>query len=200
MPRFSQRQYEWRVMVALVFYSGFMLLAWPLVRTTSSYPLKVLFALVPCVPVIYMLSQMARRIRTSDEFEQRVHLIALALAMGVVGVLSLVGGFLSIAGVLKLDGSILIWVFPVMMFSYSAARWQLLRRYGASTSCDDGTSIWLWFRFVLLGVVLLAIALMSRSSLDEYRLGFIYGTGIGFIVVGFALLLGRWYRSRFPHD
>src|SRR5215469_8596215 len=129
MPRFSQKQYEWRVLAAMALYCAFLLYVWPMVRTTGSYPLKVLIAIAPSLPVIYVLAQLARRIRASDELEQRTHLVALGVATGVVGVLSLMGGFLSSAGVVKIDGSILLWVFPVMMFSYGATRWWVLRGY-----------------------------------------------------------------------
>lgn len=196
MPRFSQKQYEWRVLAAMALYSAFMLYAWPLVRTAGSYPLKVLLALTPALPVIYVLGQLARRIRASDELQQRTHLVALAIAMGVVGALSLVGGFLCIADVLKLDGSILIWVFPVMMFTYGAAHWWMLRGYGGIMSCDDGTNVWLWLRFVLIGTVVLAMALLHPTDVNGYRLGFLYGTGIGLVTAGLIIALRQWLKRR----
>lgn len=195
MSRFSQRQYEWRVLAAMAIYAGFLLYAWPLVGTTGSYPLKLLLAVTPALPVIYVLAQMARRIRASDELEQRTHLIALGVAVGVVGALSLVGGFLSIARVLTLDGSILIWVFPVIMLSYGATRWWLLRRYGG-VMCDEDTKAWLWLRFVLIGAVVLAMALLHPKDLDDYRLGFIYGTGAGMMGMGLVVAVWQWRRRK----
>jgi hypothetical protein len=198
MRRFSQKQYEWRVLAAMALYCAFMLYVWPVVRTTGSYPLKVLLAVAPALPVIYVLGQLARRIRASDELEQRTHLIALGVAMGVVGALSLVGGFLCVAGVVKVDGSILIWVFPVMMFSYGATRWWVLRGYGG-VMCDDGQSIWQWLRFVLIGAATLAMAVLHPQGLDGSRLDFIYGTGVGLVAAGLVVALWQWRKRRLGH-
>lgn len=196
MSGFSQKQYERRVLVAMAVYSGFMLLVWPLVRTATSVPLKVLLALAPVVPMCYVIGLLARRIRASDELEQRTHLIALGVATAVIGALSLLGGFLSIAGVLKLDGSVLIWVFPVMMLTYGLARWQISRRYGVDVSCDSEASIPTYLRFLIAGVVLLVVAWLSRASLDEMRLGFLCGMGTVFAIAGLALGIARWFRRR----
>ena len=196
MSGFSQKQYERRVLVAMAIYSGFMLLVWPLVRTATSVPLKVLLALAPVVPMCYVIGLLARRIRASDELEQRTHLIALGIATAVIGALSLVGGFLSIAGVLKLDGSVLIWVFPVMMLTYGVARWQVSRRYGVDVSCDSEASIPAYLRFLMAGAVLLVVAWLSRASLDDMRLGFLCGVGGGFVALGSVLGIVRWNRRR----
>lgn len=60
---------------------------------------------------------------------------ALALTPVVpVAVPGLVGGFLCSAGGLRLDGDILIWVFPALCLIYGAARAGLGRRHGG-TGC-----------------------------------------------------------------
>jgi hypothetical protein len=197
MTRFSQKQYDRLVMVPLVLYVGCMLFLWPLLRAASSLPLRALLALAPVLPLIYLIGLWVRRIRASDEFEQRTHLIALGAAAAVISALGMAAGFLSIAGVLKMDGSILIWVFPVVMFTYSLARWYVLRRYGVSSGCGEEKSVWFYLRLALLGVVMLAIAVLSRGELDDYRLGFIYGTGASFAGAGLVLALVHQYRRRY---
>ncbi|GLQ48190.1 hypothetical protein GCM10007862_32410 [Dyella lipolytica] len=196
MTRFTEKQYQWRVLVAMAIYSGFMLIAWPLVRATESLPLKVLLALAPVVPVFYVIAQLVRRIRASDELEQRTHLVALSVATGVVSALSLAGGFLSIAGVLTLDGSILIWVFPVMAFCYGLARWRVLRGYGGDMTCDEEAAIPLYVRFLSAGAIVLVIAWWCRAALDDMRLGFLWGMGAGFTALGIALGVARWRKRR----
>ena len=71
-------------------------------RDASGPSLKLLLALVPLVPVMWVIWLMARRVVNSDELEQRLHLIALSAATGLVAVTSLVGGFLCAAGVIAL--------------------------------------------------------------------------------------------------
>jgi hypothetical protein len=188
------------MVLTVALYSACLLFAWPLLNTVTSAGLKVLLALAPVVPMIYLIGLMARRIHASDEFEQRIHLIALGAATAVTGALGLIGGFLSIAGVLKVSGTILIWVFPVIVWSYSLVRWYVLRRYGANSGCGEETSVWSYLRFALIGIVLLVIAALSHAGMDDYRLGFIYGTGAGCTTAGLILALVHWYRHRYRDE
>lgn len=197
MSRLSQKQYERRVLMAMGLYTGCMLLEWPLVRTVASLPMKSLLALVPVIPMVYVIVLLAQRIRASDELEQQTHLIGLGIATAVVGAVSLIGGFLSIANVLKLDGSILIWVFPSLMFCYGMARWWIVRRYGGDMLCESDSALPKYLRFVFAGSLLLFVAWLGRASLDALRLGFLVGAGASF--VGWGIVMGVVQRRRRGH-
>jgi hypothetical protein len=200
MSRLSEKQYTRRAMVAMALYTAFMLLAWPLVRTTTSVPLKVCLALAPVVPMLYVISLMFRRIRDSDELEQRMHLVGLGVATAVLGTLSLIAGFLSAAGILKLDGTVLIWVFPVTVICYGITRWWVSRRYGADAACDDDAAVPRYVWFLLGGCIGLATAWFSRHSLDDMSEGFLCGAGAGFLGMGLINGITRWQRRRQVHD
>lgn len=130
MPRFNRREYRRQIFALMAVYIASMLLVWPQARHAANLPWKVVLSLAPVVPVVLVIGLMMKRVLHSDELEQRVHLLALSAASGLVGVLSLVGGFLRASGALVFDGDILIWVFPVLCVSYGIARWLLGRRYG----------------------------------------------------------------------
>ena len=132
MPRFTTAQYRRQVYGLMLAYVACMLLVWPQARGAAGLPLKTLLALVPAVPVVAVIWLTARRVMQSDELEQRVHMVALGIASGVVAVLSLIGGFLCAAGVLRLGGDVLIWVFPLLLVSYSLGRARMARRYGGA--------------------------------------------------------------------
>lgn len=200
MSRFSEKQYTPRVLVAMAIYTAFMLLAWPLVRTTASFPLKVCLALVPVVPMLYVIGLMFRRIRESDELEQRMHLVGLGAATAVVGALSLVGGFLSAAGAVKLDGTVLIWIFPITIGCYGITRWWVSRRYGVDAACDDNATVPRYVWFLLAGCIALAAAWFERHSLDDMSEGFLCGAGSGFLVLGLISGIMRWQRGGQSHD
>lgn len=200
MTRFSEKQYKPRVLIAMALYVGFMLLAWPLVRTTTSTPLKICLALVPVVPMLYVIGLMFRRVRESDELEQRTHLVGLGIATAVVGSLSLIGAFLSAAGVITLDGSELMFVFPITVFCYGITRWWVSRRYGAESSCDDDARVPRYVWFLVTGVIALVAAWLFRPTLDGMREGFLYGAGVGFIGPGLAMAVLRWRRHGQSHE
>lgn len=195
MPRFDDTRYRRQLSVAMVVYMAAMLLVWPLSRTAASVPLKVLLAVVPVLPMLFVIGLLARRIGTSDEFEQRVHLVALGAATALLGALSLVGGFLAAAGVLALDGSILIWVFPVTMLAYSIARWWLLvRHYGGSAGCGGPA---LGRQLLLLAVLALMVLAVAwwRGRLDAFQAGLLSGLLPGALVLLAALMWRRLRRA-----
>jgi len=134
MSRYTEKQYRRHMFLIMAIYVALMLLEWPQVRSVSSLPWKVALALAPPIPIIIVIWLMARRVMHSDELEQRLHLTALSVATGMICSLSLVGGFLCAAGVLALDGDILIWVAPVLSIIYGVTHLWLGRRYG-NTGC-----------------------------------------------------------------
>lgn len=192
MARFTERQYRNQLSLAMVVYMAAMLLVWPLSRTAASVPLKVLLAVVPVLPMLFVIGLMARRISASDELEQRVHLLALGAATALLGALSLVGGFLDAAGVLALRGSILIWVFPVTMISYGAVRWWLVRHYGGSAGCEGGSPGW---QLCLLAVLVLMVLGVGwwHGRLDAFEKGLLFGLAPGVLIL---LVVSLWRRLR----
>ncbi|MHA6206139.1 hypothetical protein ACXU4B_17060 [Dyella soli] len=196
MARLSYRQYQQRTLVAMAAYTAFMLLVWPAVRSAPSLPLKVLLALAPLVPMFYVLALLARRIRDSDELEQRTHLIALSVATGITAALSLLGGFLCIAGVVPIDGSVLIWVFPLMMFSYGGTRWYVSRAYGGDAGCADEGGMTRAARALWLGLITAVAALYGwRQGWDSFRVGLLAGMAAAFLLGGVLAAVVRW-RTR----
>ena len=132
MSRYTQKQYRSQVLAAMTVYVVLMLAEWPHVRSIPTLPWKIALALAPALPVILVIWLMAKRVMHSDELEQRLHLLALSMATGAVCGLSLVAGFLCAAGVLVLDGDVLIWIAPILFVIYGAMRWWLAQRYGAT--------------------------------------------------------------------
>ncbi len=128
--RAADKRYMREFVPAMAAYTLVMLTVWPLVRTTDDRMLRALIAVVPVVPVLFVVRAIIRHILAVDEMMQRLNLEALAVSAGIVGVASLVAGFLAAAGVIVLDGSILIWVFPALAGTFGVARMMAARRFG----------------------------------------------------------------------
>ena len=132
MSRYTEKQYQRHMFATMAVYVALMLLEWPQVRSVSSLPWKIVLALLPVIPVVIVIWLLARRVMHGDELEQRLYLLALSVASGVICALTLVGGFLSAAGVVALDGDVLIWVAPVLSIVFGLTHVWLKRRYGGA--------------------------------------------------------------------
>jgi len=198
MPRVSENYYQRRSMAAVVVYVAVVMLVRGPAREATNLPLQLLLALLPVVPMVYVIWLLARRIWVSDELEQRTHLIGLGVATGVVAVTSLVGGFLAAGRVLSLEvaASLLLFIFPLLLLSYTAGRAWVARRYGIDALCEnDGVPL---YRKFLLGALLLA-AVAGWTYLkggDAFGLGMLAGMA-GALALG-ALVFGmrRWRARR----
>lgn len=129
MARVSKLKYNVSAMAIMAVYVALMLFEWPLVGKTHDLAWRVVLALLPTVPVVAVIALAARRVMRGDELEQRMQLIALSVAVGVISVASLVGAFLAIAHVWQVGGDVLIWVFPALCFVYGLMHVSLVRKF-----------------------------------------------------------------------
>ncbi|WP_281851563.1 hypothetical protein [Dyella sp. GSA-30] len=189
------RRYYREFVPAMLAYVVIMLFGWPYLHHVDQPLLKAVLALLPVVPIALVIRAMVRLVLGSDELEQRTHLVGLAVATAVVAVLSLAGGFLAAAHVVDLDGTILIWVFPILMLTYSAGRSWANRRYGVDGFCIEETRIREW-HFLLAGGVMLLVAWLGDGHMKDYQIGMLVGMGTTFVAVAVAFGVMRWRRAR----
>jgi len=199
MPRFTEKQYQRRVLAAGAIYVALMLLVWPMARAAGTpLPTKALLSMTPVLPMLYIIGQAARRIRQSDELEQRTHLIGLGVATAFIAMFSLVSGFLAAAKLLPAEvmAVLLIWIFPLLMICYGITRWWVTRHYGISMACDDEEGMPLYLRLLLATVTMGAVTLFGYRHSDGFGRGFLVGT-TGSLVV-FSVITGfrRWQAWR----
>jgi chromate transport protein ChrA len=189
------RRYYREFVPAMLAYVVIMLFGWPYLRQVDQPVLKAVLALLPVVPIALVIRAMVRLVLGSDELEQRTHLVGLAVSTAVVAVLSLAGGFLAAAHVVDLDGTVLIWVFPVLVLTYSAGRSWANRRYGVDGSCIEETRMREWY-FLLAGVVLLLVAWWGSGRIKDYQVGMLTGMGATLVAAAVVFGLMRWRRAR----
>lgn len=188
------QRYQRELWPAMAAYMLIMFLLWPLLPRVHSELLKVVLAVLPVLPVLFVVRAMVRLVLGGDELEQRIHLIGLAVATTAVSTLSLIGGFLAAAGVVSLDGSVLIWVWPLLVMLYAAGRSWAGRRYGArgDVLCESRASR--HWRLLLVALVLLVIAGIGRHQLGDEQLGMLCGMAAGLALVALVLALLRRRR------
>lgn len=166
MARLSPRSYDLRLMLAMVVYVAVFLALWPYVRSSADPLVKTACALVPVLPMLYVIWLMAERVLRSDELEQRTHLIGIGVAAIAVALVSLVSGFLAAAGLLTLDSTaaVLVWIFPILMLVYGAARTFAARHYGSLGCEDDRVPLYQRFLFSTAVTAFMALVVFLRSG------------------------------------
>jgi hypothetical protein len=197
-PRFSARQYQRRMMFAVLAYVVAIVLLYPLARDAAGLPAKLLFSLAPVPAVLYALWLAARRIWQSDELEQRLHLVGLGIASAVIAVVSVIGGFLAVADVLPADvmAILLLWIFPVLMICYGGTRWWVARRYGSDLACDGDDAIQLRWRLVILALMMGFIGLFAYLRRDAFDAGMVVGMASAAATLGLIRVFLYWRRRR----
>jgi len=195
-PRSIHRRYQREFWPAMAAYIAIMFLLWPLLPRVHNELLKIALTLLPVLPVLFVVRAKVRLVLSSDELEQRIHLIGLAVAATVVSTLSLVGGFLAAADVIQLDGTILVWVWPALVLVYAAGRGWASRRYGSSSDvlCNNGVTR--YRRLLVVAMVIAAVAGLGRHQMSDYQLGMLYGMSAVLGVWGLVLAILHWRKQQ----
>jgi hypothetical protein len=88
---------------------------------------RMLIALLPLPAIVWMMTALLRRLLRKDELEQRVDLMAIAIASAAVGVVSLAWGLLDLNGLVPRVS--LFYVFPALMGAYGLVKCVAWARY-----------------------------------------------------------------------
>ena len=141
---------------------------------------------------------MAQKVLHSDELEQRTHLIGLGVAAAVVSVVGIVSGFLAAAGAMTLDATavVLMWIFPLLMLTYGAARSFAARRYGGG-ACDEDERMPAYIRLLWAATLLaLAAAYIYFNKGQQDAAGTMLGMASALAAGAGFFAVRRWLRRR----
>ncbi|MBS0465248.1 MAG: hypothetical protein JSS03_09685 [Proteobacteria bacterium] len=136
MKRLAEKRYRAWALGLMVLYVVLVFVLLPPARHAENVAARAALALAMVSPVIGVIWLMLWRVMSSDELQQRLHLMALSAATGIVATVSLLAGFLQTVHVIAVDGDILIWVFPALCMAYGLSRLALVRHFGGS-GCES---------------------------------------------------------------
>ena len=129
-PAALNRRYTRELMLAMGAYVLVLLGSVWLLRHVEAPALRALVALAPLPPIAAALRAIVRYIRDADEMQQRIELEAVCLATAFVSLLYMGGGFLQAAKVIDVPAAAaMIWMFPLVCFTYGLAKVVVARRY-----------------------------------------------------------------------
>jgi hypothetical protein len=95
----------------------------------ADYPLntaRIITALAPVIPIIFMIFSFLKYLNGIDELQQRIQLQAIGFAAGTTSLLTFSYGFLEGVGFPPIS---LLWVFPVMILLWGLGLAFISRRY-----------------------------------------------------------------------
>ena len=125
------RRYLRALWPAMVVYSLSLFASIYLIRRgIESVPLRAVVAVLPVLPIGWVMLAALRYLREVDELQRRIETEAIGAASLLVSLLYFAGGMLQKAEVIDLDAGIaMIWVFPLLCGTYGIAKMILTRRY-----------------------------------------------------------------------
>ena len=129
-PPALRRRDTRELMLAMAGYVLVLFASVWLLKRVEEPVLRALLALAPVPPIALAMRAIVRYIRDVDEMQQRIELEAVCIATAFVSLLYLAGGFLQAARVIDLPAAAaMIWLFPLVCFSYGLAKIAVVRRY-----------------------------------------------------------------------
>jgi hypothetical protein len=127
-PDVAQRRQKRQVVIAMSFYAVLLLAcAYAIKHAAPSEPVRIALALIPTLPVIWVMWSVYVFLEHADELQRRVHLTSLSMAAGVTAFLALTYGFLEdFAGFPHIPAW---WTFVIIDVVWGATGCVLWRRY-----------------------------------------------------------------------
>lgn len=119
------QSYTTRLMGAIAVYGIALIASLLLLDGDLDQPWRTVVALLPVIPMVYVVWVVVARIRSLDEYWQQVHLTALPIAFLGSMLVAFTWGFLQNAGLDPLDGFVM---FAVMAGLYLVGLWVARRR------------------------------------------------------------------------
>lgn len=95
-------------------------------RLELSKPLQIALALVPVIPIVFVLAAILRAMRDSDELIQRIQLQAVTFSAIATGLITFGYGFLENVGFPDFP---IIWVLPMMFALWGLSLGYFNKRY-----------------------------------------------------------------------
>jgi succinate-acetate transporter protein len=126
--RKNQRRYLREFFPAMLAYLVLVFAFKPLLGLVDSTAMRIVIALLPVLPIVFVVRAMVRKLLDGDELERRMQLEAVSIASISVGLLSFAAGFMGMAGVFHVEHDLLM-VLPALFLAYGAALWWVRRRY-----------------------------------------------------------------------
>ncbi len=123
----ASKRYAREFIIAMLAYAVVIIASQLALNNLGDSPWRFLLALLPVIPVLFLVSGFVRYLSEIDELQQRIQLQAIGFAAGTTGLLTFAYGFLELVGFPRFS---LFFVFPMMVMLWGIGLSYFSRRYG----------------------------------------------------------------------
>ena len=122
----ANRRYALEFTLSMLAYAVVLIISIKAINHGLPPALKLLFALLPVVPVAFVFAAIVRYMGSVDELQRRIHIESLALAAGITALLAITYGFLETVGLARLSAW---YTYAAVMIAWLVAQPFVARRY-----------------------------------------------------------------------
>jgi type III secretory pathway component EscS len=122
----ASKRYAREFIVAMVAYVIVIIVSRLTLNNIGESSWRFLIALLPVIPVIFLIVGFMRYLSEIDELQQRIQLQAIGFAAGTTGLLTFAYGFLELVGFPRFST---FFLFPMMIMFWGIGLSYFSRRY-----------------------------------------------------------------------
>jgi hypothetical protein len=122
----ASKRYAREFIIAMIAYGIVIMISRLTLNNIGESPWRFVIALLPLIPVLFLISGFIRYLSGIDELQQRIQLQAIGFAAGTTGLLTFAYGFLELEGFPSFSTFI---VFPLMIMLWGVGLAYFSRRY-----------------------------------------------------------------------
>lgn len=122
----ATRRYARDFTVTMIAYVIVIIISRLTLNKLEDSPWRFVIALLPMLPVIFLIVAFMRYLTAIDELQQKIQLHAIGFAAGATGLLTFAYGFLELAGLPQFSTFL---IFPMMIVLWGLGLSYFSRRY-----------------------------------------------------------------------
>jgi hypothetical protein len=122
----ASKRYAREFIIAMLAYAVVILVSRLTLNNIGDSPWRYPIALLPIIPVLFLVTGFIRYLSGIDELQQRIQLQAIGFAAGTTGLLTFTYGFLELLGFPRFPT---FFLFPMMVMLWGVGLSYFSRRY-----------------------------------------------------------------------
>jgi O-antigen/teichoic acid export membrane protein len=120
------RRYAVEFTLSMVAYAVVLIISIKVIEHGLTPALKLVFALLPLIPIAFVFAAIVRYMGSIDELQRRIQIESLSLAAGITALLAITYGFLETVGLPHLSAW---YTYAAVMVAWIIAQPFVARRY-----------------------------------------------------------------------